>query len=318
MIAPKRSSVAGSTPPNKRSQTSVVVMSITPGQRAGIDELLHRLPADAGGVENEALEIVFQRIDDCVDAGRRYPEHGEADRRLAAASGGPPIALRVCGARLHHPDHGRSAIGEDLARHRIEPGDVGHGVEHHDIGWADIGGDVAGCDRRDENLGYADRQRAHRRCDQRTSARSARRNKTADRLLAADPAFERFRHRGDRSAAFAGENRIRPAAEIGRNMVRRNIGRRRAARGRQIDQNTRTPAAAIWSRMKRSSRPWCRAFQRQRPARRRRDVLGAFRLPGRVSFATASGAEVRVRAPVSIWAAGTGCDQRVGVVGFET
>ena len=29
-IAPKRSSVAGNTPPSKRSQTSVVVMSITP------------------------------------------------------------------------------------------------------------------------------------------------------------------------------------------------------------------------------------------------------------------------------------------------
>ena len=32
-IAPKRSSVAGSTPPNSRSQTSVVVMSMTPASR---------------------------------------------------------------------------------------------------------------------------------------------------------------------------------------------------------------------------------------------------------------------------------------------
>ena len=60
IIAPKRSSVAGSTPPIRRSQTSVVVMSIDAREHAGIDELLHRPPADAGGVEDEAVVLVLE------------------------------------------------------------------------------------------------------------------------------------------------------------------------------------------------------------------------------------------------------------------
>ena len=90
-------------------------------ERAGIDELLHRLPADAGGVKHQALEIFFQRVDNGVDAGRRHAEHGQPDRRLAAAARRrPALALDVGGARPHHADDGGRAVGENLARHGIE------------------------------------------------------------------------------------------------------------------------------------------------------------------------------------------------------
>ncbi len=45
--------------------------------------------------------------------------------------------------------------------------------------------------------------------------------------------------------------------------------------------------------------------------------IGRISTAGEISVATGSGAVVRVRAEVSIWAAGTGCDQRVGIVGLE-
>ena len=92
--------------------------------------------------------------------------------------------------------------------------------------------------------------------------------------------------------------------------ARRPATARRRSRGRP--GNTRTPAAAISSRIKRSSSPlvssvpatmtgadpprWIETVARL-PARCRRRRLGAI---------------VRVRAAVSICAAGTGCDQRVG------
>jgi hypothetical protein len=40
------------------SQTSVVVRSITPAILPAVDQLLHRLAADAGRVEDEAVPVV--------------------------------------------------------------------------------------------------------------------------------------------------------------------------------------------------------------------------------------------------------------------
>jgi hypothetical protein len=55
--------------------------------QAAVDQLLHRLAADAGGVEDEAVVLGLQRRGDLLDAGRGDAEHGEADaRQLLGAS----------------------------------------------------------------------------------------------------------------------------------------------------------------------------------------------------------------------------------------
>ena len=61
------------------SATSVVVMSMTPEMQAGIDQLFHRAAADAGGVEDEAFPVGFERRRDLLHAGRGDAEHGQAD-----------------------------------------------------------------------------------------------------------------------------------------------------------------------------------------------------------------------------------------------
>src|SRR5262249_14288274 len=103
-------------------------------ERAGIDELLHRLPAYAGGVKHKALEILFQRVDHGVDAGGGHAEHSQPDRRLAtAARCRLALALDIGGACSHHADDRGRAVAEDLARYGIETRNVGDRIEHHDV-----------------------------------------------------------------------------------------------------------------------------------------------------------------------------------------
>ena len=183
----------------------------------------------------------------------------------------------------------------------------------------DIRSDVAGSDRRDEDLGHADRQRAHRRRDQRTAARSAGRNEPADRFLAPNPGLERFGHRGDRGAAFAGEDGVWAAAKIRRDMVRRHVGRRRSAGGGKIDQDH--PHAGGGDLVADEAEFGAFGIERSCDNHRRRAAAvdrSQLDRRGAAPLVAGSGAAVCVRAAVSIWAAGTGCDHRVGMVGFET
>ena len=98
-MAPKRSSVAGNTPPIIRSQTSVVVTSMTPDSRPRVDQLLHGLAADAGGVEHEAVVLALELGGDLLHAGRGDAEHGEADRGQALPSPGAAAAARASASR---------------------------------------------------------------------------------------------------------------------------------------------------------------------------------------------------------------------------
>ena len=317
-IAPKRSSVAGNTPPSKQIADLGGGDVDDADHGAGIDEFFHRLAADAGGVENQTLEIVVERIDDGFDARRGHAEHGEADHRpVAAAPHRRAFALAARRPRLDHADHRRRAVGEDLAAYRIQPGNVCDRVEHHDVGRADIGRDIAGGDRRNQHLRHADRQRAHRRRDQRGAAGAARRDQAADRLVPLDPGFERLRHRGDRGTAVAGEHRIGAAAVIRGNVVRRHVGRRGSAGGRKIDQNDAHAGRGDLIPYEAQ----LRAFGIERAGDDHGRRSAAVDRPqvdrrGRGDRA-GSGATVWVRAALSIWTTGTGCDQRVGTAGFD-
>ena len=71
---------AVSTPPAISSATSVVVMSSTPDEEPRLDQLLHRLPAGAGGMEHHAVVALFERLAHRLHARRGEPEHGQSER----------------------------------------------------------------------------------------------------------------------------------------------------------------------------------------------------------------------------------------------
>ena len=171
-------------------------------EKAGIDELLHRSAADAGRVEDQTFQSFAQRSRDLLHAGRRDAEHGQSDRgQTAPCARGRPR----CGeTRLDHADHRLRAIAEHLTRDRVQALDVGHRIHHRDVGWADIAADIARGDRRDQDLGHADRQRPHARRDERGAAGAAGGDDAGDIALALDPALERLGHRRHRRAAIAG------------------------------------------------------------------------------------------------------------------
>jgi hypothetical protein len=63
------------------SQISVVVDVDDARDLARIDQLFHRLAADARGVEDEAVVVVAERRADLADALGGHAEHGEPDGR---------------------------------------------------------------------------------------------------------------------------------------------------------------------------------------------------------------------------------------------
>ena len=84
------------------------------GEQAGIDQLLHRSAADAGGVEDQAFEVVLGELGrDLLHAGRRDAEHRQTDGGQAAVAAA--LLRRALGKpRLHHADHRVGAVGEHL------------------------------------------------------------------------------------------------------------------------------------------------------------------------------------------------------------
>ncbi|GCC42075.1 hypothetical protein chiPu_0026433, partial [Chiloscyllium punctatum] len=206
------------------------------GELAGLDQLLHRAAADAGGVEHETLEILAQVGRDLLHRRRGDAEHGDADRgqagaRLALLAG---LVVEPC---LDHADQRMGAVAEHGARDRVEALHVGDRVHHGDVGGPDIGADVAGCDRGNDELGHADRQRPHAGRDQRRAARAARGNDAGDIALAPQPAFERFRHRRHRSAAIGAEHARAAATVVQRDLLRGDVAARCSSAGRDIDQS---------------------------------------------------------------------------------
>ena len=66
-----------------------------PGQQPGIAEILHRPSADAGRMEDQAIEIAFQTLRNGLHGGRRHAEHGYADRGARE----PPARFARLGGR---------------------------------------------------------------------------------------------------------------------------------------------------------------------------------------------------------------------------
>ena len=182
-----------------RSQTSVVVTSMTPGEQAGIDELLHRLPAGAGGVEDEAIEFLLQRAGDQLHARRGDAEHGEADGGLGLGATG----LR---AWRDHAGQRMGGVGEHLLGDAVDARDVGHRVHHADVGGADVILHIARGDGRDHHLGQADRQAPHGRRGQRGAAGAAGRITPPMSRARADEALEGLGHGSHGGAAIAAED----------------------------------------------------------------------------------------------------------------
>ena len=259
-IAPRRSGPAGKTPPTTRSATSVVVMSSTAGDQAGVDELLHRLPAGAGGVEDERVVAVARAPRRAGDERRGDAEHRQPDARAGLrrwpAPGGPTM-----------PGEGVGGVAEHLSRDAVEPGDVGDRVHHRDVGGADVRRDVARRDRRHHHLRHADGQGPHRRGDQRGAAGSADADDAGDRRHAsATNALERHRHRGDGRAAVAAEHGAGAVGVVRGDLVGRDVGRPSTV-SRVVPTSTTTvldPAARrTTSRDVASSRPSCRGCRRR-------------------------------------------------------
>ncbi|MGY4172898.1 hypothetical protein ACVIM8_006971 [Bradyrhizobium sp. USDA 4529] len=136
-----------------------------------------------------------------------------------------------------------SAVAEHRARNRVETLHVGHRIHHGDVGGTDIGTDVAGRDRGDDQLRHADRQRAHAGRDQRRAAGAAGGDDPGDIALATQPSLERLRHRRHRGAAIGAEHAGAAAAVVQCDLLRGDIAARRFAAGRDVDQS-RAQAAA--------------------------------------------------------------------------
>ena len=130
------------------------------------DQRFHRLPAGAGGVEDQHLVAgVLEHLARPGDAGRGDAEHGGGDERPV-----PGDDRRRFGA--DHAGNGAGGIGDDARREAIDAGNVDDRGHHRHVGDADIGADVARGERRQHELGDADRAApASRRCRSRCRRR---------------------------------------------------------------------------------------------------------------------------------------------------
>ena len=122
------------------------------GEEAAARERLHRLPARAGGVEDEHL--VAELLQPLARPGHRrgrHAEHRRADQR-------PPSPLSGT-LDLRHPGDRAGGVREDPLRDPVQAGDVHDRVGHRDVARADVRPRVPGGDGGDDQLGHADRQR---------------------------------------------------------------------------------------------------------------------------------------------------------------
>ena len=203
------------------------------GENAVIDELFHRAPANARGVEDHAIKVRLQPLDDCRNTRRRDAEHGKAN------------GFRVffgCFRLTDHSGYGCRRIGEHHSAQAIETGQIGHRGHHHDVGDIDEGGDVARGHRRDHDLGEPVRQSTHARRNDRGAAAAADPDNARNVVSTAQEMSKRQAHCGDGfPAIIAAENRICSIGVAGRDRRSLDIGRdRRVLRANVNSEDRRT------------------------------------------------------------------------------
>ena len=183
-----------------------------------VQQFFHGLAAGAGGVEHQAVIVRLQQRHHLLHAGRGHAEHADADGGTAVVVLGRAVGLAERAA------NGAGGIGQHAARDAVQPGHVGDGVHHGDVGRPDIGRDVAGSHGRHHQLGHADGQRAHGRRDQRRAARAAQAQQRADAGVGGGVALEGQRHGGDGRATVASEHRLRAARMTGGHLAGLHAG----------------------------------------------------------------------------------------------
>jgi hypothetical protein len=130
-----------------------------PAERTGLDQVLHRGPADPVGMEDDRLVAgLDERVAHAHDARRRLPEHRHADAALAQLLD-RPAALQ------DHPGHRGRRVVEDRARDLVEAEDVDHRVHDRHVALAHERAErpPAGGAGGDDQLRHPDRQRVHGR-----------------------------------------------------------------------------------------------------------------------------------------------------------
>ena len=145
-----------------------------PCHRAACDQRFHRPTTGACGMEDDDIAAGrFEQRPGLLHAGGRVAEHRSDDEGLCAA----PLPCRSqtdVGVDERTDNGGRP--GELGPREGVEPRDVGHRRDHHDVGDVEIGGDVAAGERRHHHLRHPERQRSHGRGADRRPPRSPHRH----------------------------------------------------------------------------------------------------------------------------------------------
>ena len=168
-IAPSRSGPAENTPPTRWSAISVVVMSRTAVIRPESTSFSIDCPPvpvawNTSGSNRASSALARRETSGVVTPNIVSPTSGRSSFTSAT-----PAATAV----TDHPGECVGGVAEHLTRDPVEAGDVGDRVHHRDVGRTDVHADVTRRDRRHHHLRHADREGAHRRRDERRTARSA-------------------------------------------------------------------------------------------------------------------------------------------------
>ena len=164
--------------------------------RAAFDQRLHRPPASAGGVKDDDVAASrFEEATGPLDAWGGVAEHRGDDKGLCA--GALPCRSQPGVGVDERADRGRRP-GELGAREGIEPRDVRHRRDHHDVADVEVGGDVPAGECRHHHLRDTERQSTHRCRADRRSPRSPHRHDGHELSLGMEPADDRRRRRRHR------------------------------------------------------------------------------------------------------------------------
>ena len=197
------------------------------GQQAAVGEFLHRAAARTGGMKDHAVVVVTQGFGDRGDAGRGDAEHGQPDRGFSLVD-----RSRARG----HAGNGLGGVVQDHARDAVQAGHVGDRRHHDDVRHVDIGRGVAGSERRDHQLGDAQRQRTHAGGDDRGAAAAADADDAGDVVPRGDETGESDAHRRNGGSPVVGDqDGGRSIGMPGRHLARLDVDRNHRATGADID-----------------------------------------------------------------------------------
>ena len=158
---------------------------------AAFDQRLHRPPASACGVKHD--DVAASRFDEAtgpLDARGRVAEHRSDDEGLCAAP--LPCRSQTDVGVDERADRG-CRPGELAAREGIEPRDIRHRRDHHDVADVEVGGDVPAGECRHHHFRDTERQSTHRCRANRRSSRSPHRHDCHELSLGMEPADDRRR-----------------------------------------------------------------------------------------------------------------------------